>query len=196
MFSLQSVAKLLATGDWKKAERQLKVLRRRYPERADVAYNYALVVRERGRFDEALEMLAETARRFPDYPRASFEHANTLVALGCETEAVERLERYLGRWPEDADAHLLLGRIRVREGNTDRARQHLAAVERQVADNDPDATLLAAQIHLRDGDLGRAQAQFRQLSRADPALRPSLVKELTQAPRGRIPLDSRRLGWN
>ena len=93
MFSLQSVAKLLATGDWKKAERQLKVLRRRYPERADVAYNYALVVRERGRFDEALEMLAETARRFPDYPRASFEHANTLVALGCEPEAVERLER-------------------------------------------------------------------------------------------------------
>ena len=196
MSSLQSVAKAIAARDWKKAERQLQALRRRYPERADVSYNHALVVRERGRFDEALEMLAETARRFPDYPRASFEHANTLVALGREAEAGERLERYLGRWPDDADAHLLLGRIRVRRGDTDRARRHLAAVERHVADDDPDFALLAAQIHLRDGDLGRARSLLRQLSRADPALRPSLLKELTQAPRGRIPLDSRRLDWN
>ena len=174
----------------------MRALRRRHPERADLAYNLALVIREQGRLDEALDLLADTAGRFPDYPQAVFEHANTLVALGRESEAGEELERYLGRWPDDADAHLLLGRIRVRHGDTGRARQHLAAVEGRLADDDHDATLLAAQIHLRDGDLARARALFRQLSRALPALRPSLLKELTQAPRGRIPIDSRRLDWD
>ena len=174
----------------------MRALRRRHPERADVAYNLALVVREQGRLDEALDLLAETARRFPDYPQAAFEHANTLLALGRETAAGERLGRYLGRWPDDVDAHLLLGRIRLRHGETDRAKRHLAAVEGRLAYDHHDATLLAAQIHLRDGDLGRAQALFRQLSHAVPDVRPSLLKELTQAPRGRIPIDSRRLGWD
>ena len=196
MSAFRSVAASIAAGDWQKAERQLRALRRRYPERADVSYNLALVVRERGRFDEALDMLAATARRFPDYPQAAFERASTLLELGREAEAGDRLERYLVQWPDDADAHLLLGRIRVRQGDTGRARKHLAALEPSPADGNHDARLLAAQIDLRDGDLGRALTRFRELSRALPALRPSLLKELTQAPRGRIPIDSRRLGWS
>ena len=193
---MQSAAKSIASREWKKAEQQLRVLRRRVPKRAEIAYNLALVVRERGRFDEAIEMLAETARRFPEYSLAPFELANTLLALGRETEARERLEQYLSRWPEDADAHILAGRIRLRQGDTVRARQHLAAIERDFADDNHEATLLAAQIHLRCGDLDQALALFKQLSRTVPGLRPDLLKDLTQAPRGRIPIDSRRLGWN
>lgn len=195
MSSLQSVARSIASQDWEKAERQLRLLRRRYPGRPEVSYNLGLVVRERGRPEEALEILAETAARFPDYPFASFELANTLLALGREIEARDRREHHLSRWTEDADAHLLLGRIGLRHGDTEKARKHLAAIEQQLAGDNHDARLLEAQISLRSGDLEQARAKFKELSHAFPDMRPSLLKELTQAPRGRVPLDSRRLGW-
>ena len=193
--SPQSVARSIAARDWETAERQLRQLRRHFPDRADIPYNLALVLRESGRFDEALDTLAETAERFPDYRQAPFELANTLVALGRDREARDRLEQYLARWPGDADAHLLLGRIRLHHGDMDRAKDHLDALAPQIEAGDFDARLLAAQLHLRSGDLERALALFEQLSREAPDMRPGLLKDLTQAPRGRIPVDSRRLGW-
>lgn len=193
--SLQSVAKSIAARDWETAEKKLRVLRRRHPGRAVVSYNLALVVRERGRHLEALELLAETAVRFPDHAFASFELANTLLMLGREREARERLEHHVSRWTGDADAHVLLGSLWMRHGDTERAKQHLAAVDRKPAGDNHDVALLEAQVCLRDGDFERAWVLFERLARASPDMRPSLLKELTQAPRGRLPLDSRRLGW-
>ena len=195
MSSMQSVARSIAARDWSKAEKKLRLLRRRHPDRPDVPYNLALVIRECGRFDEAVEILSRTAARFPGYAFASFELANTLLAMGRETDARDQLEHHLARWEDDEDAHLLAARIWLRQGNTDKATEHLAEIERQIADDNHDAKFLEAQISLRTGDFERTRALFRQLSRAAPYMRPNLLKELTQSPRGRIPLDSRRLGW-
>ena len=196
MSSMQAVARSIAARDWIKAEKQLRMLRRRLPNRPDVPYNLALVVRERGRFDEAVEILAHTASRFPEYAFASFELANTLLAIGREADARNQLEHHLSRWDDDDDAHLLAARIRLRQGNMDKAKEHLGAVRQLTPGNSHDARLLEAQISLRSGDFEQSRAVFRELSSAVPDMRPSLLKELTQAPRGRIPLDSRRLGWD
>lgn len=78
--------------------------------------NLSVVLRERGRADEALELLRRAARRDPSSPYVHRNRGNLLRDLGDAEGAAEAYEATLRLNPADEQAAVDLARVRLAQG--------------------------------------------------------------------------------
>ncbi|WP_162901266.1 tetratricopeptide repeat protein [Breoghania sp. L-A4] len=176
--------------DWPAAEAALGLLLKTNPRNASLHYNLALVLKHQGRLDEALAAIGAALALEPAHQGALFEQAACSMDSGLLEAALDAFTTYLARFPEDTDARLNRARLLLRLG---RAAEALADCD-AVSQKTPDLLLVRAEA-LRDlGLLAEADAILRPLYRDAPALRPLIVKLMTQGSKGRVPLNASTLG--
>lgn len=183
----QSARLAIASADWQGARRALTALLAARPDDPALAYNLALVEKRLGMVAAAEARLAALLVEHPGHANARFEHAAALMDRGAETEALEGFEACLRLDPDDADALLNAGRLHQRLGDPNSAMERLAAADR-LRPGDPAIELALAEAARDAGDLATADAAFRRLFATVPALRPAILKAMSQGPRGRIPI--------
>ncbi|GGE92842.1 tetratricopeptide repeat protein [Stappia taiwanensis] len=181
----------LATEDWPTARKCLLALVRNDPANASLRYNLGLVHRRLGANDLALAALSRALDLSPGHANARFEQASVLLELGRLGEAAEAFDAYTRQAPKDADGWLNLARLRLR---LDQAEQALEAFARHdtLTGGDRASGGLESRIGIAEAQLRLGQpegaAMLQELYRDHPALRPRLLKSMSQGPRGRIPL--------
>jgi|GEM_PF-947807 tetratricopeptide (TPR) repeat protein len=188
----QSARTAIAASDWQEARRALTALLAARPDDAALAYNLALVEKRLGLAAAAEARLAALLAAHPDHANARFEHAAALMDRGAEAEALEGFEACLRLDPNDADALLNAGRLYNRLGDPASAMERLAAAAR-LRPGDAAIALALAEAQRDAGDLTAADIVFRRLFATAPALRPAILKAMSQGPRGRLPLAATRL---
>lgn len=181
----------LARGDWAGAAEALRVLALAHPANASVRYNLGLALRRQGLDAAALEALTAAVRLDPSHANARFERAACRMDLGDLGEAHAEFTAYCRDVPDDPDGWLNLGRLALRLGDAAGA---VAAFDRCLAvrPDDGEARIGRAEALTL---AGRAEgpALLRALYAERPQDRPRLLKAMTQAPRGRLPLSARAL---
>lgn len=183
----------LATGDWHAAEQSLRACLAIRSDDPALSYNLALVEKRLGKHEDAERRLAGVVAAAPGHARARFELAASLMDRGDETGALGEFEIYLRADPDDPDARLNAGRLCLRLGEAKAAETHLAAAARS-SPGDPAIRLARAEAVRDLGDLDRSTAMLRALFGEASALRPAILKVMSQGPRGRIPLRAERCG--
>jgi tetratricopeptide (TPR) repeat protein len=120
--------------------------------------------------------------------------AKAYSAVGRDKDAVRVLEQALPAHPEDADAHLVAGRLQLQRGDTKGARSHFEQVKLQNPFN-PEVHLAMAKLY---EDEGKTQEAARARRFAELALkpRPSRVYELPAERTGSATLNIVAPGWN
>lgn len=181
----------LASEDWPTARKCLLVLVRADPANASLRYNLGLVHRRLGANDLTLAALSRALELAPDHANARFEQASVLLELGRLGEAAEAFDSYTRQAPEDADGWLNLARLRLRldqaELALDAFARHQSLTKGDMTGGDLESRIGIAEAQLRLGQPEGA-ATLQELYWDHPALRPRLLKSMSQGPRGRIPL--------
>jgi len=129
------------------------------PDYLGVNRNIAQAYRAKGEFDQAREHLIRELRDDPGSTDLLFELADLAVQTGDTTTAIAKLEQIIELDPDHAGARLALGKIRLRSGQPQQAREIFS---RLAADPPPDLDLselgcLLGETHLRLGDYAAAR---------------------------------------
>ncbi|HUZ05440.1 MAG TPA: tetratricopeptide repeat protein, partial [Acidobacteriaceae bacterium] len=154
---------------------------------ADSYYHFALghlyedSAAEYGRTDMATQAIEQYKMAINSDPNAPFLQnslANLYFRLGRIREAVSTAQQVLKQYPDNLDAHKLLGRVYLRSlGNPESSQPstsmlHLAIDEFQkIVDLEPDKIenrLLLGQLYTLDHDMAKAQSQFQAAHKIDP----------------------------
>jgi tetratricopeptide (TPR) repeat protein len=97
-------------GDLEAAEPLWREVRERFPERVDGYWGHVVVLRDRGRLDDADALLTEAHGRFPGDPVIALEFARVPERKGQWALAIHRWHEVIVRFPERADGYLGLSR--------------------------------------------------------------------------------------
>ncbi len=117
---------------------------------------------------ETRELLRRAAERFPDSPEFPFFMALESMVRNEVNEALAIQARLQARFPDRADVHTLLGRLRLRLREMDAA----AAAFRRALELEPDApraNYYMAVLLRKTGDDATAKRRLDRCLRADPA---------------------------
>jgi len=118
-------------------------------------------------FDKALQLARQTAARFDTSADAHFRLGYELETAGNFAESEAALERALSLALNHPEAHVALGRLKVRQGRYAEAVRHLqAALQRNSADRQARLELAKALIGLKERD--RAKEILLGLTTATP----------------------------
>jgi tetratricopeptide (TPR) repeat protein len=144
-----------------------EVLIAREPNHVNLRNDAALIYRELGRFDRALEHFAAVTRLEPGSPAARYNEAVTLEAMGRAEDARTRYSEALRLDPRYALAHNALGNMLSRTGHADEAMTEYRAAIRA------DATLAIAHCSLarsltETGQPAEAVAEYQAALAAEP----------------------------
>lgn len=188
--ALQSRAQAaLGRGDWPTAETALTALLEAAPRSASLLYNRGLVRKRLGKKTDALADLDAALEVEPAHANARFERASSLVDLGELPAAADGFAAYLSLVPDDPDGLLNLGRLQLRLGRAEAARETL----NRIAGTDP-AVVLARAEALRDcGDVEGCRRLLAGLDGHGPEVEAARLKLMTQGAAGRISLDPAQL---
>lgn len=142
----------------------------------------AVLLLERGQYEEALPHLERALASDPAYLPARLARAKVALALGRSTDAALDLEATLALDPGNADAAFTLGGLRAAQGDAPRAAIHF---QRAVARAPRNARYRAslAGLYLRMGEFNRAAAEYQAALALDPE-GPGLREGLEAARRG------------
>jgi tetratricopeptide (TPR) repeat protein len=142
----------------------------------------AVLLLERGQYEEALPHLERALASDPTYLPARLARAKVALALGRSTDAALDLEATLALDPGNADAAFTLGGLRAAQGDAPRAAIHF---QRAVARAPRNARYRAslAGLYLRMGEFNRAAAEYQAALALDPE-GPGLREGLEAARRG------------
>jgi len=130
------LALVLGTLTWRQCRmyRDLETLYRTTLERNPATWmaqsNYASLLNQQGRLDDALRHYEAAIRLAPTYPEIHYNLADALVRAGRSREAVGEYEAALRLSPDYAAAHANLGTTLVALGNLAGAIPHFAAALR------------------------------------------------------------------
>jgi protein O-GlcNAc transferase len=138
-------------GELAKAEAIYRSILARRPNQPDCLYLMGLLSFQRGRHEDAVDLLKRALAAKPDWVEAIFNLGNVLAAQGRLDEAVARFERVLAMRPQMPEVHYNLGNVLSRLG------RHAEAAERfgRALEMKPDWP--AAQLNL--GNVLAAMAQ-------------------------------------
>lgn len=179
----------LGRGDWPAAETALTALLEAVPRSASLLYNRGLVRKRLGKKTDALADLDAALEIEPAHANARFERASSLVDLGELSAAADGFAAYLSLVPDDPDGLLNLGRLQLRLGRAEPARETL----NRIAGTDP-AVVLAQAEALRDcGDVDGCRRLLAGLDGHGPEVEAARFKLMTQGAAGRISLDPTQL---
>jgi tetratricopeptide (TPR) repeat protein len=185
---IAAAQKSIATGDWPAAIEAFRGLLALAPAgSAALHYNLGLSLRRAGRDEEALPQFDQALMLDPAHAAAAFERSAALMQLGRWNEAADGFAACLARTPDDADARLNLARLLISLDQWAEAKAILAPL---LAD--ARASHLMAEIESATGSR-TAAATARAAAMADIGQRASLLKALSAAPAGRLPLSWRSL---
>ena len=142
---------------------------------------------EEGRAKDAIPILRREVKRSGNSLRPRLLLAGAYLEVGDIGNADRALSDAVGRWPEDAEAHLLFGYCRLDREEVEQARSEL---ERALElSDDPSLELAAhlglASIHDRLGDGDRADEHYARALAIAPETRDVLIeiqKELVWRP--------------
>ena len=127
--------------------------------RIDRNSNLAQVYFASRRPNEAIPLLQEILKE-RDLPHIRCRLALCLMGLGRLSEAEPLLQDVIDRFPKMTLAPLLLGQIKLTQGDTDAAANLLTKVQEKES-RLPNYHILLGQIHLRRRQLKEAEAAFR-----------------------------------
>jgi tetratricopeptide (TPR) repeat protein len=142
------------------AKLSLRVAEQLDPREARWPYFQGLIMAESDPENafEKLERAANLCADAPDAPRLQL--GELLLAHGQLDRAADQFERILQRTPDNARAHLGMGRVAFLKGDLRRTQSHLAfsvsAPHTQKA-----AHFLSAQVHERLGNKAEAEKEYR-----------------------------------
>jgi tetratricopeptide (TPR) repeat protein len=187
------LAVVLGTLTWRQCRmyRDLETLYRttldRNPDTWMAQSNYATLLNQQGRRDEAIRHYAAAIRLAPTYPEIHYNLADVLAQAGRSREAVAEYEAALRLSPDYAAAHSNLGTALMALGDPSAAAPHFEAALRLRPD------IFQARYGLgfayeEAGRLPEAIAQYAaavRLAPGDPAARFRLASALGNA--GRLP---------
>lgn len=107
-------------------------LRPDYPE---AHYNYAILLKQRGDEEGAVEHYKEALRLRLDYPAAHYNYANLLKQRGDEEEAEEHYKEALRHRPEYPDAHFNYALLLRAQQHPRKAKKHFQEAYRLDPDD-------------------------------------------------------------
>lgn len=181
-----------AAGDRAGAEAALRDACRADPMFAPAAYNLGMLLFRSGDEEGADAALTQALSLAPDYAKAYCALARLKAEGGNQTAALQTAEAGLAYAPKDAD--LLLEAAQAGQALGDyaqAARRYQACLEN--APNRPTAWVNLGFCLQEEGRVEEAFAAYRQALAADRTLYASVLKNLTNASHGRLPLNSRAL---
>lgn len=170
----------IADGDLGKAELTLRRLVKLRGAPPEAAYNLGQVLLRTGKTDQAGHWLRQAIAARPAYAAAWFELGRWLIGQGDFAAARDGFARAAELAPEDQDAWRNLARLAERLGAYSQARDawaRVSGIEGRVG-------LLRALLELRDPAVGTLQAELW----ADRTLRPHVLRTITHASAGHLPL--------
>ena len=115
---------LLKAGehDFGAAERHLRAALKTDPQMAQAAYNLCVIL-SKDRLDEAADLCKKAAEIHPDVPRYAFTLAYYQKQKGNLFEAARVLDELIAKFPDSADAYILLGGICEKQGKGAKAEE-------------------------------------------------------------------------
>ena len=125
-----------------------------HPERADLRYRYGLLLRHKGRYDEAIEQFQHAVNINPAYVKALVKLGLALHESGRRNEAVQCLQRALDIKPNYIDLHYRLGVIFADKKRFNLAVEHF---EEALA-RTPDGTDFHPNLRLALRNMGLARS--------------------------------------
>ena len=155
----------MLAGDFAAAAEELTALLAADDSNVDAMVELARAEQRRGRMDAASGWLQRALELRTEDPHLLFQYADIAYHRGLNGDALAALRLVVGRLPDHADAHFLLGFVLGDLGRHDEAR---------------DATRRAMQLN---PSLGRAQSNL-SLERADGAASAAAREEPTALPTG------------
>lgn len=180
MKNLNYLPVLLAAKDWPAAERLLRRLAKGKAPQPAVFYNLAKVLEAGGKPDQMKHWLEKAVAANPSYGVAWFELGRIALDHGALTDALTAFVRALALMPNDSDTRRNLGRVALRMGDWDRAKDCFAA------QNDPEARLARYRIA---AETGSDTTKLRDALLAECSWRSEVIKTLTRTAKGSVPLN-------
>ncbi len=151
-------------GKYEKALRGYERMLRVNPnERVVVSYNRARIFMYQGRFQEALEELAQGAKVEPDHPLIKTFYAVCLFRMGDAQKAADILRDVLVKNPDMDGIRPHYAMALTALGETDKARAQLTERVKEVAEADHDAPYWLASAYVM---LGEDDEAFKWLAKA------------------------------
>ena len=125
------------------------------------------IYRKQNRPAAELQFLDELIRREPDNPQHLLRKSTLLIGLQSWPDAKQTLQTATKKWPQSAEAHLLLANVYFRSG-TDLAAAETYAEQAAHLDASPHGLLLLAAIRQEQGDRDGALTAIKQATRLAP----------------------------
>ena len=123
-------------GKLSDAEQFYRTALQKNPSLLAARHNLALLlVDEKNRQQEAIDLWRQNLRQSPDYLASRLSLASALSASGDNAGAIDQYERVLSAKPDYAGARLALADLLVKTGANDRALEQLRQVSKQDTQN-------------------------------------------------------------
>ena len=165
--SLDLAIALHQQGDLDEAHRLYRALLAIDPHQADALGLLGVVASQRGRHDEATDLLRRAASEAPTSVVIQTNLARALAAAGCPADAIAAYRVALDLAPEAVETRFRLGTLLLEQGEAREAADHLKRAS--VEDGEDPAiwqNLAAAQY--RNGAYAAAEASYARLLALDP----------------------------
>lgn len=138
-----------------------------HTEDAQLRFNLAVVLEDRGRSTEALTEYGELLRRQPGHYAARHNRAGLLVREQRPHEAIEEYRRLVKEHPQYTLPWLHLGELELAEGHYETAIRLLETVTSREPDNGQALLNLAVAL-AASGDINNSRQAFQRLQLIDP----------------------------
>ncbi|GHB21064.1 hypothetical protein GCM10007094_06420 [Pseudovibrio japonicus] len=188
--TLEKLETAISQENWPEAERRILLLLDGDQTNPSLWYNLGLVRRRSGNNAQALEDFARTLELAPHHKGAMFERAAAHLDLENFNAALNDFAEFTAAYPDDSDGLLNLARIALHMEVPELALQ--AFQKRAGMENDAENILGAAEAMQMMGD-EQGISMLRRLFANNPAVRPELLKIMSQSSHGRVPLSSKAI---
>lgn len=149
------------------AEGIYREILRQQPAHADATYKLGVLLRQTGRSEQAIDVLARAITLDPQRPGSYFHQASALLELERKEEAIAPLKTTIGLRPDFGEAYLNLGAVLERLGRLD---ESLPECRRAVAllPESAQAHYNLANVLLHTGAVRECLAEYDLVVRLDP----------------------------
>jgi tetratricopeptide (TPR) repeat protein len=184
--TLQQFTRAVSHHDWETAEKAARSLVRLAPESAGLHYNLGLVLKHKGKPEDASAAFRSALNIDKTHQKARFELGCILMDQDKLQEALSYFAGYIADNDDDEDALLNAARIALRLGDLDRASHYASRLIRTGGEQ----LLVQAELSREHGDVEAMLHQLKQAVRDDPGLKAAALKIASQGAAGRIPLNA------
>ncbi len=141
---------------------QFRMMMRRWPSDYSLQYGFVMLLKQQGRYQQALQQLDKMAKSKSEDHGALRLKAEILFAMGRTEQALALLKEGVGDDPGDLRLRLLYARLLVKSGDLISAQLQFEVLMAQQPNN-PDLLISVGLIALENGMAEQAGVYFRRL---------------------------------